>query len=188
MMLKDGDAANGTYIYQMGLPVGEHTFHFYCEDGCGESDREPEEGELHGPNVSASSLPVLSDGGVDPICGKIETVFTYTVHYYHPDGLVPTVKQVFIDDKAGQNMVLQSGTPDNGTYVFQTRLWWMSHIFYFYFEDAFGGWACDPKSGRHDGPYVRPDPVFTSHKSRPGPRGPEGTLVFPGNDALPYAP
>ncbi|MBN1592443.1 MAG: right-handed parallel beta-helix repeat-containing protein [Candidatus Coatesbacteria bacterium] len=52
MTLNDGDSSDGTYIYRTTLAEGEHTFYFYCVNGHGDSDADPDSGSYDGPSVS----------------------------------------------------------------------------------------------------------------------------------------
>ena len=65
--------------------------------------------------------PVLSGGDVFPDSGSYisHTPFTYTVHYFDPDGDTATICKVIIidgNDSTHYTMTLVSGTPSNGTY------------------------------------------------------------------------
>ncbi|MBN1592442.1 MAG: right-handed parallel beta-helix repeat-containing protein, partial [Candidatus Coatesbacteria bacterium] len=52
MTLDEGYAYDGTYTYHTTLAKGEHTFYFYCEDGRGTADRDPNSGTYDGPSVT----------------------------------------------------------------------------------------------------------------------------------------
>ncbi|MFP4395828.1 MAG: CAP domain-containing protein [Anaerolineales bacterium] len=103
------------------------------------------------------TLPHLPSGIVTPYVGEETTTFTYTVNYYHAEGLAPTSAQVVIDGTA-RAMALASGAADHGTYRYATTLPVGAHTYYFDFgfED---GSARLPSTGAYAGPNVYgPDP------------------------------
>jgi len=60
--------------------------------------------------------PELSDPTHSPDYGRTDTDYTFTVHYYHSGGQAPSRIQVFVND-APHDMTLDSGSADNGTYI-----------------------------------------------------------------------
>ena len=72
MALVTGVAYDGVYQFQTNLSLGEHSYHFFCDDGHDGTARFPAEGELEGPSVFAgfgsfsfTSSGCLGDGMKD---------------------------------------------------------------------------------------------------------------------------
>ncbi|MBN1593205.1 MAG: PQQ-binding-like beta-propeller repeat protein, partial [Candidatus Coatesbacteria bacterium] len=168
MSLDSGDAFDGTYTYQTTLGSGSHNYYFYFEDEGGGSDRLPTTGSYDGPDVSY--YPELSDGGVDPDEGTVETEFTYRVHFSDGDEEAPTEIQVFIDG-APHDLTLADGEAYAGYYEYSSYLSAGYHDYYFYAETGDGSDRL-PTSGTYDGPYVNSAPELSSATVEP----PSGTL------------
>ena len=106
--------------------------------------------------VMAQSPPQLSEPSVSPSSGTSSFDFCYRVKYHDPDGDVPVVAQVYIDDVA-HTMNFESGSPENGIYrCVASNLFIGNHSYYFHFEDATGGEARLPETGNFSGPLVYP--------------------------------
>ncbi|MFH1690933.1 MAG: M6 family metalloprotease domain-containing protein [Candidatus Eisenbacteria bacterium] len=76
MSRESGDPADGVYVCSpITLSSGQHTYHFYCSDASGGSDRLPSAGERNGPTVT---LPVayVDAEHVGPENGSQEYPFT----------------------------------------------------------------------------------------------------------------
>lgn len=104
-----------------------------------------------------NTAPELSNPDFDPAFGRTDTAFDFYVDYFDIDGDAPSPLLVYVNDTP-RVMLLDSGTPDNGTYV------WTGTIpeeglatFYFTADDGRGGTARFPASGQLDGPYVYDD-------------------------------
>ena len=104
-----------------------------------------------------NSDPELSNSDFDPSFGRTDTDFSFYVDYYDDDGDAPASIVVYVND-VPHGMVLDTGDPDNGTYV------WTGTIaqeglatFYFTADDGRSGTARFPASGELDGPYVYDD-------------------------------
>ncbi len=101
--------------------------------------------------------PVLSNPSFDPAFGRTDTDFSFYIDYYDPDGDAPSPLLVYVND-APRIMFLDSGDPDNGTYV------WAGTIpeeglatYYFTADDGRGGTDRYPDAGQLNGPFVYDD-------------------------------
>ena len=125
-----------------------------CYSGCAQSLRDFIEDTLL---PGCNQPPELSNPTHSPAYGRTDWDFTFTVDYYDPDGDAPSVIQVFVNGTA-HDMALDSGTADNGTYL------WTGGIddpglsqYHFECNDGRGGSARLPETGELDGPYVYDD-------------------------------
>ncbi len=79
--------------------------------------------------------PEIYNGGVSPLSGNANTVFTFYVHYYSANGDPPQQKAVFIDG-VGYTMEHVLGRPEDGLYAVTTALpEGDDHFFSFSFSD-----------------------------------------------------
>ena len=144
------------YQAQVTLGPGIHKYYFYFKDGNGGTGRLPARGGTY-QNVRVgeqyNAAPELSAPGVSPLTGSRITLFTYSVHYYDPDGDVPGTPYVFIDDVPYQ-MWLASGSANNGLYKYETFLSENDHQYYFQFSDCYGKTTRWPSAGQVNGPVV----------------------------------
>ena len=105
-------------------------------------------------HLAFAQNPVLSGGRVDPTTGSPQTQFSWFVDYVASDAKDPASALVFIDDSPN-DMALDSGVADNGTYRFgPNTLSAGAHTFYFSFTDSIGGEARFPEAGTLSGPDV----------------------------------
>jgi len=96
---------------------------------------------------------LIFNGFVTPNSGYYGTRFEFKIDYYDENGEAPAVIQVNIDG-TNYNMILESGTPENGTYGYRTRDidTGISHTYYFHAEDSQGRRARIPSAGTFSGP------------------------------------
>ncbi|MCD6327495.1 S8 family serine peptidase [bacterium] len=182
MTLSQGVPYNGYYGFQTDqLTVGVHSYYFQCNDGGGGADRLPDTGTISGPSVVEGNVaPTLQSGEVSPESGSTNTTFEYSVRYYDADGDEPSLGVVYIDDEP-YAMWLQSGTADDGTYLFTTQLGLGSHSFYFKFEDTSANSTVAPESGAYSGPEVEAGntpPVLMNGQVSPESGDPNTTFVY----------
>jgi len=181
MSLTDGVDYDGLYTYQTNLPLGSHSFYFYCNDGSGGDDRFPASGTISGPDVVSGNVPpCLSDAKVTPESGTTETQFVFSVHYYDADGDAPATGVAIVDDEA-HGMSLQTGTDSDGVYIYAAKLGVGSHSYAFFFCDPSGGYARDPESGNYSGPDVaaaNTPPVLSDGSVSPDTGGKQTQFVF----------
>lgn len=182
MVLYSGMPYDGDYRFQTNqLVLGTHNFYFYCSDGSGGDDRLPTSGTYPGPEVvSGNVTPSLADGQVTPESGTTDTTFIYTVRYSDGDGDAPATGVVYVDEEA-HGMSLQSGSANDGVYIFATRLSQGPHTYYFSFEDPDAATARQPASGSYSGPEVgagNSPPVLTEAGVTPESGGTETPFVY----------
>jgi uncharacterized protein YjbI with pentapeptide repeats len=80
--------------------------------------------------------PILSNVSVTPSKGNIKTIFTFSIHYFDPDGDLPSLIQIVIDD-IPRNMKLKTGeNASNGVYELSTTLTKGDHSYYFMASDG----------------------------------------------------
>jgi len=125
-----------------------------CGDACALSLQEQIEDEVL-PLCNAD--PELSNPSFDPGYGRTDTDFSFYIDYYDSDGDAPASILVYVNDTPHATF-LDSGDPDNGTYI------WTGKIpeeglatYYFMADDGRGGTDRYPDSGQLDGPYVYDD-------------------------------
>ncbi|HUT02873.1 MAG TPA: Ig-like domain repeat protein [bacterium] len=126
-----------------------------CDDtGCAQNLRDQIETDWL---PLCNSDPELSTPSFDPTFGRTDTDFNFYIDYYDDEGDAPASIVVYVND-VPHGMFLDTGDPDNGTYV------WTGTIaqeglatFYFTANDGRGGTARFPGSGELDGPYVYDD-------------------------------
>ncbi|MBU1625821.1 hypothetical protein KKB18_00465, partial [bacterium] len=105
-------------------------------------------------------LPVLSNGGVDPIEGDQNRLFIFSVNYSDQDGDIPPIKNLVLDGFSYQ-MNLASGIPSNGKYsLTKFDLDIGTHRFYFEFADGNDGDVRYPAFGSLVGPIVADPSTF----------------------------
>jgi len=165
------------YEFLANLACGSHDYYFYFEDGQGGSDRLPDPGAFPGPTVSCNNPPALDMGDVVPDAGDETQVFRFEVEYTDPDGDLPSMARVVIEDQA---YTMDFWYEYDGTgqlwYRYDTQLPCGTFDFYFYFEDGHGGSARDPSSGIYDGSVIcGVDPVLSEGSVSPS-TGDESTL------------
>jgi hypothetical protein len=85
--------------------------------------------------IVGNIIPKLLSPELTPPAGDIETVFTFSVHYYDADDESPTYIQLVIDG-IQHDMMLATGDPSNGTYVYKTTLSTGIHTYYFSASDG----------------------------------------------------
>jgi hypothetical protein len=124
---------------------------------------------ITGPDCTTGNPPVLSNGTVSPASDYYGTQFEYNVDYYDEDGDAPSVIQVNIDG-TDQDMTLDSGSADNGTYRYRTRdiTQDIAHTYYFYAEDGNGGSDRNPAAGTYSGPDTSDPDLVLSGTAAPG--------------------
>ncbi len=148
------DWKNGTWFqYITTLPIGEHNFGFITNDGLVFDDISLPSDEtkfLSGPVVVGKNCePVLSDGLVSPEVGNQDTEFLYSIKYYDPEGDLPNIAKVYIDDLPHTMSQLSTDDSDDSgesesanneilEFVFVTKLPTGNHSFYFKFNDDNG--------------------------------------------------
>jgi hypothetical protein len=110
----------------------------------------------HINTTSTNNPPTLSSGGVSPLSGTTSTLFTYSVHYYDPEGATPASDDCTVGiDGSYHNMTLSSGTPFNGTYTYQTTLSIVgTHYYWFEFSDGVNAVTLPPGTDNYSGPTV----------------------------------
>jgi beta propeller repeat protein len=99
------------------------------------------------------TVPYLPAGAVAPFEGQPGDTYTYSVNYYHPDGLAPTTAQVIVDGVA-RDMTAATGSAGNTTYqcgVILDEGYDHTYTFQFAFP---GGTARLPEMGAFSGPRV----------------------------------
>ena len=105
-------------------------------------------------------LPVLSNGGVNPIEGSRTKQFMFHVHYFDQDGDAPTIPNLVLDGIPFR-MFLSSGTESNGQYtVTRFDMTEGTHSFYFEFADGVDGLVRYPAVGSFVGPMVQDPTTF----------------------------
>jgi len=106
---------------------------------------EQQPGENHSPELTIAA--------VSPTVGTDATTFTYSVHYYDPDGDAPSVADLYIDGirRPTSHTV---GSAADGTYSYSTTLGGGTHNFFFSFQDGRGGFDMTPT---YTGPTVIPE-------------------------------
>jgi len=114
-----------------------------------------------GSIVPCENAPWLTGGMVSPIFGYPDTVFTYTVDYYDPEGQSPASMIVVIDGEA-HDMTLCEGTEAGGTYCYSTTLAIGLHTYYFEGVDTQGYAGRLPAEGVLKGPEVGGYPHLTN--------------------------
>lgn len=87
-------------------------------------------------SITWNWVAVLSNPSVAPT-GDSLTVFTYSVKYYDPQGVVPYYHDIVIDGILQLPMSKSSGSYSDGTYVYSTTLDPGSHTYYFIFGSVF---------------------------------------------------
>ncbi|MCK5558970.1 MAG: putative Ig domain-containing protein, partial [Thermoplasmata archaeon] len=85
--------------------------------------------------IDKNIAPELLSPKMTPPAGDIETIFTFTVHYYDADDDVPEYVQLVIDGIL-YNMMLATSDPSNGTYEYKTKLSKGIHTYYFTASDG----------------------------------------------------
>ncbi|MBN2208023.1 MAG: PQQ-like beta-propeller repeat protein [Candidatus Coatesbacteria bacterium] len=107
-----------------------------------------------GSGDSGNERPELDAATVWPARGTVGDTFTFSVDYFDADGDAPRRILVFLDDSPF-DMTLKNGTPDNGTYRYETTLGLGEYSHYFTALDAQGAWVRYP-AGAHSfqGPIV----------------------------------
>ena len=109
--------------------------------------------DLRWEDMPVNHDPELTSGNVSPQNGDAITTFVYTVSFYDADGDAPATRNVVING-APHPMDLVIGTPDDGTYEFQTTLTPGDYSYYFEFSDGKGGSDRLPDIGSYQAPTV----------------------------------
>lgn len=144
----------------------------------------------HYPSDDSNHNPTLSNGRVEPTCGREDTTFSFLVDYRDKDGDAPSVMMAYIDDDSGHDMALESGYAHDGTYVYHTNLAKGEHKFHFYCEDGNDGSCREPASGAHKGPSVDGDTSLSNGRIEPDSGTTRTTFTYSVDyyDAHGYAP
>ncbi len=82
-----------------------------------------------------NTRPILTLGTISPTSGDIDTMFTFSVHYYDADGDPPDSITVVIDG-VEHDMTLADGDADDGTYEYKAKLAEGPHTYYFTANDG----------------------------------------------------
>lgn len=151
MDLLAGEPSDGVYRYATNLSPGLHTHYFRCTDTTGATARFPASGPADGPFVA--SLPVLTNGRVEPGVGSTVIHFKYSVDCYDADGQVPVSVGVFIDGNP-RDMEYMYSWGNNHRYRLVTKLPGGPHDYFFLAEDLSGYEVRLPAEGIYDGPSV----------------------------------
>ncbi len=107
-----------------------------------------------GSSDSGNHRPELDTGTVWPARGSVGESFTFSVHYFDADGDAPQRILVWIDISPF-DMTLKDGTPDNGTYEYETTLGLGEYSYYFTAMDARNAWVRYPTGpNSFQGPIV----------------------------------
>lgn len=124
------------YQYTTTLPVGTHNFNYTFSDPVSGTVTLPYNVPFPGPEVHPFSL---SDRSVFPMMALAGQPLTYSVNYYSPQQITPTLSQVVID--ATPYAMQPAGPPVRGqqTYTYVTNsLPVGGHYFRFQFDDGSG--------------------------------------------------
>jgi len=129
----DGEKSNlqnPTHIYNS---IGTYTIILKVTDGFYQTD------SCSIQIVVTNNKPILSNDKVTWTGkGKIDDIFTFSVHYLDPDGDGPVVKDVVIDEKSYS----LKGFGSNSYYTLNLQgkqIGKGNHKYYFSFDDGFGG-------------------------------------------------
>ena len=140
-----------------GPTAGTHAIRVEA-DGNSEVSESNEGNNSRSESISVApvnTIPILTNGYVDPSSGNASSTFYYYVHYYDADGHAPTVSQVEIQPtNTAWSMSLHSGSPSNGIYRTDDAInlnIGENYTYTFNFEDGNGGEAL---LGSFDGPVV----------------------------------
>lgn len=113
LALTSGTPSTGaTFSYSDFLSQGSHQFYFVFQTRIGDI-RSLVSGGQSGPDVSGLGL-LLSNGHVEPTTGRVSTVFSFSVTYKSPIGKAPSAVRVVIDENAGIDMHMVSGSYSTG--------------------------------------------------------------------------
>jgi hypothetical protein len=80
--------------------------------------------------------PELLGGGVDPVAGDTDTVFTYTVVVQDIEGDVPSYVRVYVDDESHPMSKLSGTLIEGAVYGFSMKLDQGDHVYYFLSNDV----------------------------------------------------
>ncbi|MFO7638869.1 MAG: hypothetical protein R6X14_06180 [bacterium] len=163
LSLAKGSAHDGIYRARVNLPEqGEYEYFFYAENQSGHSERFPRYGAKPGPWVGGRTRynrqAVLTNGGVYHDRGNDNRLYAYTVHYRDRDICKRPQRVTVVVDGIRHDMKLHDGTPNNGTYIYQTTLPAGPHAYYFEAIDGDGYCATHPVHGFIRGPEVTETP------------------------------
>jgi uncharacterized repeat protein (TIGR01451 family) len=147
----------------IGATAAKVRFRLGCDSSVSADGWYVDDVEILGAECQPYSGPTyieLTNPGVTPGSGYYGTRFVFTVDYYNIDGYAPTVMQLNLDGDF-YDMTLDSGTPENGTYLYATRDISQddAHEFYFYAEDGVGVSVRAPAGDTIRGPSTN-DPVM----------------------------
>jgi PKD repeat protein/N-acetylneuraminic acid mutarotase len=103
--------------------------------------------------IAVNCPPALFGGGVDLSEGLNDTMFSYTVTYWDPDGDVPVTALIYIDNASKAMTTRDSSFTTGCVYNFSTRLGLGNHSYVFYFSDG-DTTVRFPAAGLFYGPFV----------------------------------
>ena len=102
----------------------------------------------------------LSNGYVSPSSGDTSTTFEYYVSYADPEGDVPTLSRVYVDDSPHAMVKVAGSYVSGATFRYSTSsLADGSHQYYFSFSDGHDNTVELPSSGTYLGPSVSSTPT-----------------------------
>ncbi|MEO0114306.1 MAG: hypothetical protein ABIK93_02395 [candidate division WOR-3 bacterium] len=133
-----------------------HAYFFRAVDADGFCTYLPEDGYIHGPEVSlAQNLPPkLLDPRVEPALGTENMTYTYYVTYEDQDDDPPAYVNCVINGNI-HKMKLLTGQKHKGIYYFKTRHFYGTrHSYYFEATDGRKGVVRLPEVGNFYGPAV----------------------------------
>jgi hypothetical protein len=99
------------------------------------------------------AVPELTNAALNPQVGTQTNVFTFSIDYQDAGGEMPVMCRIYVDN-TGSDMDLSSGTPANGTYVFNNRYSPGRHDYFFLFASRTGGVVRWPSTGYLTNLYV----------------------------------
>jgi hypothetical protein len=141
----DVDYSDGkAYYYNMTLSNGTYSFHFAVNDSIGFWY---ETTEINAPLVGISK-PILTDSGVSPVSGYIDTWFNFTVNYSHPFNIGPDNTTLNLTGPSGGIFDLMEVDPSDTDYT-DGKLYYYnmsglaigSYSFHFAANDTDGNWS-----------------------------------------------
>ena len=100
-------------------------------------------------------VPALPSGIAVPYTGTVDTIFDFLVSFWNDQALAPR-RAVVVVDGVSYPMMLRSGQPGRGTYVYSTHLSRGTHTYHY--EFTWGNpetTARLPTTGAYEGPHVR---------------------------------
>ncbi|UCG69478.1 MAG: FG-GAP repeat protein, partial [Thermoplasmata archaeon] len=149
--IADSDYTDGKeYYYNLTLSAGSYSFHFAANDSLGYWD---ETSDIDLPIVGISN-PILSDQGVWPISGYVDTWFNFTVNYSHPlNNIVDNITLNLTGPSGGTYYLIEVDSSD--TNYIDGKLFYYNlsgldvgnYIFHFAANDTNGNWSESAPSG-----------------------------------------